>query len=427
MAMLAAATLVFAVAVQPDAGLRDHPVVGQSVVYLDGQWDLTNADRSVRTHGDVPGDVITDLQTYNNLPDPLYETNFLDNAMWVNQTWTYSKSGIKLTSASYLVFDGIKMSAEITLNGHVLGYARDQFLRLVYPVGAYINASGSNLVEVTFDHSECDGRFMACTGGWDWAPYSTVYLDGAATLSYGIWKSVYVVESGPVMITHVNPQIMFLGDYPVTPLQDGDHAGFSLAVRVHTYCPSAVTAKITLTSEWGGSVTVQANLPKDNTTHYVNTTVNASDIRLWWPNGMGDQHLYRINVTVDTGSAAVTASRHVGFRFFALVTGNDTDPTYVEASKNAEGTETLGMVVRVNGVVMFNRGANLIPMEEFEGRQSAYAYAKLVEHAAAAHMNTFRVWGGGIFYPDVLYDACDRLGIVLYHDMMYAQVGHSPK
>jgi len=42
-------------------------------------------------------------------------------------------------------------------------------------------------------------------------------------------------------------------------------------------------------------------------------------------------------------------------------------------------------------------------------------------------MNTLRVWGGGIYLPDVWYDACDELGVIVYHDMQYAQRGHSPK
>ena len=32
-------------------------------------------------------------------------------------------------------------------------------------------------------------------------------------------------------------------------------------------------------------------------------------------------------------------------------------------------------------------------------------------------MNTLRVWGGGIFLPDIWYDTCDELGILVYHDM----------
>ena len=58
----------------------------------------------------------------------------------------------------------------------------------------------------------------------------------------------------------------------------------------------------------------------------------------------------------------------------------------------------------------------MIPMEDMEGRQSAEAYEHLVKSAAEAHMNTFRVWGGGIYLPTVFYDACDRAGIMIYHD-----------
>ena len=46
-----------------------------------------------------------------------------------------------------------------------------------------------------------DGRFMACTGGWDWAPYSYTSTNSsgattgpANTLSKGIWKSVYTTD-----------------------------------------------------------------------------------------------------------------------------------------------------------------------------------------------------------------------------------------
>ena len=60
--------------------------------------------------------------------------------------------------------------------------------------------------------------------------------------------------------------------------------------------------------------------------------------------------------------SGVSASRRIGFRFVALVTGNDTDPSYVEASKSAQGTDHLGMLFRVNGAAIFARGANMIPV-----------------------------------------------------------------
>jgi beta-mannosidase len=155
-------------------------------------------------------------------------------------------------------------------------------------------------------------------------------------------------------------------------------------------------------------------------------------IRLWWPNGLGAQPLY--NVTATWTSAAVPtqstmAVRRTGFRVFALVTINDTDAAAVAANATAEGTGKHGMFFRVNGAALYSRGANLVPMEELEGRLDAEAHRILVRSAADAGMNTLRVWGGGIFFPSALYDAADELGVMLYHDMQYASDGggaHGP-
>jgi beta-galactosidase/beta-glucuronidase len=54
----------------------------------------------------------------------------------------------------------------------------------------------------------------------------------------------------------------------------------------------------------------------------------------------------------------------------------------------------------VNGVPVFARGANVVPMEELEGRASALALRTMVASAAAGNMNTLRVWGGGLFFYD---------------------------
>ena len=66
------------------------------------------------------------------------------------------------------------------------------------PAGLGLLASeGANRLDVTFgaagDVTE-DGRFMACTGGWDWAPYSTTATAQAdPTFSRGILRDVYLV------------------------------------------------------------------------------------------------------------------------------------------------------------------------------------------------------------------------------------------
>lgn len=114
------------------------------------------------------------------------------------------------------------------------------------------------------------------------------------------------------------------------------------------------------------------------------------------------------------GHVQVVASRRVGFKHFALVTGNDTDPSFVKSAAHETGTVNPAMTLfwRINGVVVFSKGANMIPMDELEGRLDADAHRVLVESAAAAGLNTLRVWGGGMFLPDAWYDACDELGIM---------------
>jgi hypothetical protein len=53
-------------------------------------------------------------------------------------------------------------------------------------------------------------------------------------------------------------------------------------------------------------------------------------------------------------------------------------------------------------------GANMVPMEELEGRMDGGAHRILVKSSADAGMNTLRVWGGGMFFPEQFYDACDE-------------------
>lgn len=51
---------------------------------------------------------------------------------------------------------------------------------------------------------------------------------------------------------------------------------------------------------------------------------------------------------------------------------------------------------------------------------------RIVQSAADANMNMLRVWGGGVFLPDAFYEAADEAGLLLYHDMQFAQFGHEP-
>ena len=395
----------------------------------------------------VPGDLITDLENAGQIQDPLHEMNFLNNSLWEDNSWTYSTSfsATKYYDGTYvLVFDGIKMGARIAVNGVQLGTVTDQFLRYRFPLAKAVlqrSATDQHVLTVQFDKTlKCAGRWMACTGGWDWAPYSHTAQEGANTFSKGIWKDVYLVQvnSGSAAIEHFVPHVFYNGPYPASALREGHHGDFRVHLTAHLWSATTSKGSITFRNEWGDSPCTVPNVvvPVSKTT-MVNCsfTATASQIRLWWPNnvGKGTHPLYGVSVeyvsenTASVTSSPVSTSRKIGFRTFAIVTGPDENPSYVNASVGKEGTENNGMFFRVNGAAVFARGANMIPMEELEGRADANALHGLVKSAADAGFNILRNWGGGVFQYNAWYDACDEFGIMIYHDMMFAQRGHSPQ
>ena len=116
----------------------------------------------------------------------------------------------------------------------------------------------------------------------------------------------------------------------------------------------------------------------------------------------------------------ISVHYRIGFRTSALVTANEFNMNYA-AKMNQEGSGKHGMYFRVNGALIWSRGANFVPMDQFEGRLKSESHRILVKSAATAKMNMIRVWGGGSIPPDSFYDACDEEGIMIYHDMMYVE------
>jgi beta-mannosidase len=47
-------------------------------------------------------------------------------------------------------------------------------------------------------------------------------------------------------------------------------------------------------------------------------------------------------------------------------------------------------------------------------------YATLVDRALEAHFNLLRIWGGGLYESDDLYDLCDERGVLLWQEFIFA-------
>ncbi|KAL4437114.1 hypothetical protein ABPG75_004253 [Micractinium tetrahymenae] len=162
--------------------------------------------------------------------------------------------------------------------------------------------------------------------------------------------------------------------------------------------------------------------------------------QLWWPHDLGAQPLYTLQLRYQInstrqgsapapegaapaaesgtggsggGSSSQALTRRIGLRQVELVT----QPLPATAAAASPG-ETF--FFQVNGQPLYARGANIVPAHVFEPAVTAAQLRQLVGDARAAHMNMLRVWGGGRYFADAFYDACDEAGLLVWQEAMFA-------
>ena len=249
-------------------------------------------------------------------------------------------------------------------------------------------------------------RKEADSYGWDWAPI---------TLALGPSSPLYLVGVRSVAITALVPQILASPPNPLTPLADGNNS-FTLNLTVHLTLPSPATITLTAQGDWGG-LGAQAQalvLPLPAGESAVALALSAKDVALWWPHTHGAQAMYHINVTAAAAGAGAgataMASRRVGFRSSVFVAHTGTQPPQ--------------QFYRVNGVELFVMGANWVPADAFQARLGEPQWRALLQSVVDARMNILRVWGGGVYNPDVFYDACDELGIMVHTEGQFSDADY---
>ena len=364
------------------------------VVDLAGEWKLKPVSGCdvPPCAATVPGDVHTALFKAGLMPDPYLGCNET-NVQWISKTdWEFSRSfevsaAFAARKRIVLEIEDADTFADVYLNGVKLGTLSNRFARWTLDAKKSLKA-GRNEIRAVFKSAwlEADRRRAvlgrtfpmsnvpwaknqalirkpACHAGWDW---------GLAQMTTGF--------CGPVrLIAHDGPKI----DY-VYCNQDFNE-DFSC-------CELTVFADVT---------------EADGRVHTVTNRITVDNPPLWWPNGAGEQRFYEFMVKV--GDEKVM--RRIGLRKIEIVNTPDVDET---------GKKGARMAVKVNGRELFMKGANWIPCDAFEMRQTPERYRDLLESAAAANMNMIRLWGGGQYEKDNFYDICDELGLLIWHDHMFS-------
>jgi len=283
----------------------------------------------------VPGSVLDDLMRAGEIPD-LYRERNSRLAEWVpERAWVYRR---RVDRGGRVEFGGVDHAATVFLDGEEVAWHEGSFTPFTVDV-----PEGEHLLAVVVHPAPESEPQVGRTSrvrvhksrmgyGWDFCP---------RIVHQGIWR-------------------------PVTLDPPPD-----VALRVALVDGAGIV-------EVDGEVILRVESPN-----------------LWWPNGMGEQHLYAVRA----GGRELL----VGFRA-------------IEFSR--PGTFV------VNGVPMPLRGWNWVPVDALYGVPRPEKLAHLLELAARAGVNLLRVWGGGLVETHEFYELCDRLGLLVWQEFSQSSSGN---
>lgn len=369
---------------------------------LCGAWEMRRADEGTWYPAIVPGSVYADLITQGRMDDPFYRDNEPAAQCLMNYDWVYRKSfhcDTQLFAADQVLlsFEGLDTLAKIVLNKKMIGHTRNMHRSYEFDVKDLLKP-GENELEITFSSPN---RFMAevegkdkvfgsqdCTQGYQFlrkAHYMSGWDWGPRLPDCGIWRSVSLVAVDKARIDSV----LIRQDH-----RDG-HVNLSFSPETRVVAPGNYVVSYSITAPDGQDLTVQGD------------TAMIEQPALWWPRGYGEQKLYTVCATLsENGRVLDTWIQKIGLRQMELMREPDDDGEI--------------FAFRCNGLPLFLMGADYIPEDNILARVTPERSEKLLSDCALANYNALRIWGGGYYLDDSFYDTCDELGLVIWHDFMFA-------
>jgi beta-mannosidase len=381
---------------------------------LGGAWQLRQTGTDEWLAAQVPGGVHTDLMAAGLIADPFLGDEEL-RVQWVaEEGWEYRRTftvdaAVAAEEHLELVFDGLDTLADVRLNGQLVGSADNMFRTWRWDVTGRLLA-GENELTVLFHSAVRRGaelnavraldrpketlaggpylRKAPCHFGWDWGPHLP---------NIGMWQDMRLEGWSVARLTDVR----------LSQSIEGKRARIEARAEIEWTSGSAVplTATVRIDHPDGRVDSVDAAIPAGQST--VDLSIEIADPELWWPNGLGAQPLYRVEVELAAGDRRLdTKTYQVGLRTLELRREPD------------QWGESFTFVV--NGVPVFAKGSNWIPADSFPARVTPAQLDALLGAAAATNHNMVRIWGGGYYETETFYDLCDRYGILVWQDFMFA-------
>ncbi len=399
---------------------------------LAGDWrlfgDMPGNERKIDCAIAIPGDTASALMGAGLLDDPYWGFNEI-RARWIEETrWVLTRnfwvSEDFLDHPRHILsITRLDTVAKIMINGHCVAHGDNMFVGIHACLERGVLKAGENHIEVLFvptrDYTLGEAKKLPypvpcvsfpeqsphrnlmrkaqCHGGWDWGPRLMVN---------GIYGSCLISAEGSVSLREASVSVssddMTVWNIEIAlQIYSEEARDLRLDLRLAKLMPSANLSLEPSVLEGSSEDTCMtiAVLEGENS---IDVAWKTDNKELWYPNGMGDQNLYRLAISL----GGRTIVRDIGFRSIEIVFEDD--------------QRGRSFFARVNGRDIFCKGTNWIPVDARPSLHTESTYVQLLSDAAGANMNMARMWGGGQYEIDLFYSLCDRLGLMVWQDFMFS-------
>ncbi len=388
-------------------GCSTKKIEENKIIKLHQGWEFSESGSDVWRPAGIPGCVHLDLMKNELIPDPFINDNeekvqWVENSDWIYRTSFTVNDSILSKENIELVFEGLDTYAEVMLNGEPVLKAENMFREWVVPVKPVLR-SGQNSLEIKFlspvrinaekasalpyqlPEERAFSRKAPYQFGWDWGP---------RLVTSGIWRPVFLRAWNKARVNSIQVTTEKISE---------KNARITAGLEIQATDYIKVRVDLKIHSRVMGSTEVDLR-PGQN---LVRIPLNIENPRLWWPSGYGTPFHYDLTAALNfEGSLLERSGTTFGIRTAELITEPDS------AGES--------FYFRINGIPVFAKGANYIPQDNFLPRVTVEDHEKIIEEVRFANMNMLRVWGGGIYEEDTFYDLCDKNGIMVWQDFMFA-------
>lgn len=387
---------------------------------LNNDWQFAEAGSQKWLPATVPGTVHSDLIKHELLPDPFFGTNE-KKIQWVeNKDWEY-KTSFDLSAeqlekeGANLIFEGLDTYADVYLNGALILKADNMFVGYSCPVKDVLR-TGENRLHIYFHSPITKLLPQWASNGFDY-PADNDHLDKKLSIftrkapySYGWDWGIRMVTSGvwrPITLELFN--LATINDVHVRQLSlTNESAQLANEIEINGINEIPAIAELKLVYSLRGksvlSQTKQINIEPGKNNFTIPTVITKPE--RWMPHGWGEAVLYDLSISMEqNGKTIAEKSQRIGLRTIRLVN---------EADEYGQS-----FYFEVNGIPLYAKGANYIPMDAILTHVTTERYQELFRNITEANMNMVRVWGGGVYEDKRFYDLADENGILVWQDFMF--------